>query len=225
MTKVIQVAPPRVFSELKPWLQDHYQDLPKRLQSVAVFAMHNPEVIALNTVASISDQVGVTPSAMVRFAKSIGYQGFSDMQTVFQESMRHMPQPYAERLNSMQRSAGREQTVLSQFTQAAAESIARLEHNVDASALLKASEQLAQARVVYIAGQGRAEPVVAYLHYTLVKLGVQSVVLSGMPHSMADKARMLQTDDVLLAISFSPYTANTRELVDICLLIIPMWWL
>lgn len=218
MTKVIQVAPPRVFSELKPWLQDHYQDLPKRLQSVAVFAMHNPEVIALNTVASISDQVGVTPSAMVRFAKSIGYQGFSDMQTVFQESMRHMPQPYAERLNSMQRSAGREQTVLSQFTQAAAESIARLEQNVAEDALLRASEQLAQARMVYIAGQGRAEPVVTYLHYTLVKLGVQSVILSGMHHSMADKARMLKTDDVLLAISFSPYTANTRELVDICLL-------
>ena len=218
MTKIIQVKPPRVFSELKPWLQDHYQDLPKRLQSVAVFAMHNPDVIALNTIASISDQVSVTPSTMVRFAKSIGYQGFSDMQAVFQESMRHVPQPYSERLNSMQRSAGREQTVLSQFTQAAAESITRLEQKVDESALLKASEQLAQARMVYIAGQGRAEPVVAYLHYTLVKLGVQSVVLSGMPHSMADKARMLQTDDVLLAISFSPYTANTRELVDICLL-------
>jgi|TARA_B110000261_G_C13080053_1_gene355592 DNA-binding MurR/RpiR family transcriptional regulator len=218
MTKIIQVKPPRVFSELKPWLQDHYQDLPKRLQSVAVFAMHNPDVIALNTIASISDQVSVTPSTMVRFAKSIGYQGFSDMQAVFQESMRHVPQPYSERLNSMQRSAGREQTVLSQFTHAAAESITRLEQKVDESALLKASEQLAQARMVYIAGQGRAEPVVAYLHYTLVKLGVQSVVLSGMPHSMADKARMLQTDDVLLAISFSPYTANTRELVDICLL-------
>jgi len=217
MTKVIQVKPPRVFSDLKSWLQDHYQDLPKRLQSVAVFAMHNPDVIALNTIASISDQVGVTPSTMVRFAKSIGYQGFSDMQMVFQESMRHVPQPYSERLNSMQRSADREQTVLSHFTQAASESIARLEHNVDESALLKASEQLAQARMVYIAGQGRAEPVVAYLHYTLVKLGVQSVVLSGMPHSMADKARMLKTDDVLLAISFSPYTANTRELVDICL--------
>ena len=218
MIKIIQVKPPRVFSELKPWLQDHYQDLPKRLQSVAVFAMHNPDVIALNTIASISDQVSVTPSTMVRFAKSIGYQGFSDMQAVFQESMRHVPQPYSERLNSMQRSTGREQTVLSQFTQAAAESITRLEQKVDESALLKASEQLAQARMVYIAGQGRAEPVVAYLHYTLVKLGVQSVVLSGMPHSMADKARMLQTDDVLLAISFSPYTANTRELVDICLL-------
>ena len=218
MTKVIQVKPPRVFSELKPWLQDHYQDLPKRLQSVAVFAMHNPDVIALNTIASISDQVGVTPSTMVRFAKSIGYQGFSDMQIVFQESMRHVPQPYSERLNSMQRSADREQTVLSHFTHAAAASISRLEQNVDESALLKASKQLAQARMVYIAGQGRAEPVVAYLHYTLVKLGVQSVVLSGMPHSMADKARMLETDDVLLAISFSPYTANTRELVDICLL-------
>jgi DNA-binding MurR/RpiR family transcriptional regulator len=34
---------------------------------------------------------------------------------------------------------------------------------------------------------------------------------------MADKTRMIQPDELLLAISFSPYTANTRELVDICL--------
>ncbi len=217
MTKVIQPRPPRVFSELKPWLQDHYQDLPKRLQSVAVFAMHSPDVIALNTIAVISEKIGVTPSTLVRFAKSIGYLGFSDMQMVFQESMRHVSQPYSERLNSMQRNAYREQTVLSDFTHAAAESIARLEHNVDETDLLTASEQLAKARIVYIAGQGRAEPVVAYLHYTLVKLGVQSVVLTGMPHTMADKARMLKSDDTLLAVSFSPYTANTRELVDICL--------
>jgi len=202
---------------LKPWLQDHYRDLPKRLQSVAVFAMHNPDVIALNTVASISDQIGVTPSTMVRFAKSLGYRGFSDMQAVFQESMRHVPQPYAERLSSMQRSVDREQSVLSQFAHAASESISRLEQQADETAILQASQHLAGARLVYIAGQGRAEPVTAYLHYTLVKLGIQSVVLSGMPSYMADKVRMLQEDDVLLAISFSPYTANTRELVEICL--------
>ncbi len=34
---------------------------------------------------------------------------------------------------------------------------------------------------------------------------------------MADKARLLKPDEGLIAVSFSPYTANTRELVDICL--------
>lgn len=34
---------------------------------------------------------------------------------------------------------------------------------------------------------------------------------------LADKARLIRQDEALLAVSFSPYTANTRERVDICL--------
>ena len=210
------MIPPRTFSELKPWLQNHYQDLPKRLQNVAVFAMHNPDVVALNTVAVISDQAEVTPSTLVRFAKSIGYQGFTDMQVVFQESMRHDPQPYSERLLSMQSTSNSEDTVLSKFSHAAVASINRLEQQANEQAIRKASQQIAAARTVYIAGQGRAEPVAIYLHYTLVKLGVQALILSGMESMMAHKARLIQSDDILLAASFSPYTANTRELVNIC---------
>ena len=155
MLETETLSPPRTFGNLKPWLQSHYRDLPKRLQSVAVFALHNPDVIALNTVAVISEQAGVTPSTMVRFAKSIGYQGFSDMQEVFQQSMRHVPQPYAERISSMQGPVDREHTVLSQFTQAAAESIARLEQQADEAAIKQASLQLACARTVYM--RDRAE--------------------------------------------------------------------
>ncbi len=84
MSSAISQQPPRVFSELKPWLQEHYNSLPRRLQSVAEFVMHNPEVVALNTIAVISERVDVTPSTLVRFAKSIGYQGISDKQSVFQ---------------------------------------------------------------------------------------------------------------------------------------------
>lgn len=218
MSTAISQSPPRVFSELKPWLQEHYVNLPKRLQSVAVFALHNPDVIALNTSAVISDKAGVTPSTLVRFAKSIGYQGFTDMQMVFQESMRHMPQPYAQRLHHLDDGEQQpEQTVLSRFSRAASASLNRLEQQADEAAILQASEQLAKAQTIYIAGQGRATPVTTYLHYTLVKMGVQAVLLDGMAASMVDKARLIRRDELLVAVSFSPYTANTRELVDICL--------
>ena len=217
MTAVEALQPPRAYSQLKPWLQDHYRSLPKRLQNVAVFALHNPEVIALNTVAVISAQAQVTPSTMVRFAKSIGYEGFTDMQSVFQESMRHVPQPYSQRLTELAPPSESEETVLHQFSQAARASITRLEEQADGHAIHAASSQIAAARTIYLAGQGRAEPVVTYLHYTFVKLGMQTVVLDGMASAMADKTRMIQPDELLLAISFSPYTANTRELVDICL--------
>jgi DNA-binding MurR/RpiR family transcriptional regulator len=61
MAAALIQQPPRVFSELKPWLQEHYTSLPKRLQSVAVFALHNPDVVALNTIAVISEIVDVKP--------------------------------------------------------------------------------------------------------------------------------------------------------------------
>lgn len=209
--------PPRVFSDLKPWLQEHYTALPKRLQSVAVFVLHNPDVVALNTIAVISEKVDVTPSTLVRFAKSIGYQGFSDMQAVFQQSMRHMPQPYTQRIHHLDEEEPEDETVLRRFSQAARLSLEKMEQHIDEANILEASRQLANARTIYIAGQGRASAITTYLHYTLVKMGIQVVLLEGLASILADKARMIRSDEVLLAVSFSPYTANTRELVDICL--------
>ncbi len=61
---------PKVFSEIRPWLQQHYIALPKRLQRVAEFVLHNPDVVALNTIAVIRDSTRVTPSTLVRFARA-----------------------------------------------------------------------------------------------------------------------------------------------------------
>ena len=217
MSTAISQQPPRVFSALKPWLQEHYVSLPRRLQSVAEFVLHNPDVVALNTIAVISDKAEVTPSTLVRFAKSVGYQGFSDMQAVFQQSMRHMPQPYDQRIHHLDEQDQLDQTVLHRFSRAASASIDKLEQQADEAAILQASEQLASARCIYIAGQGRATPVTTSLHYMFVKMGLQAVLLDGIASTMTDKANLIRPDEVLVAVSFSPYTANTRELVDICL--------
>ncbi|MGA7276589.1 MAG: MurR/RpiR family transcriptional regulator [Desulfocapsaceae bacterium] len=210
-------TPPRVFNDLQKWLKDHYVFLPRKLQNVAVFVLNNPGVVAMNTIATISKQANVTPSAMVRFAKSLGYQGFSDMQSVFQESMRHVPQPYTERLHSLDDSRRTGQTELHRFGQAASVSLNRMLKQVDEASILEAGELLAKARTIYIAGQGRAAPVTTYLYYTFVKMGIQAILVNGTEVEMVDKSRLIRSDEAMVAVSFSPYTANTYELVDICL--------
>lgn len=217
MPNFMNQKPPRVFSDLQLWLQDHYVSLPKKLQSVAVFVLNNPDVVAMNTIATISERANVTPSAMVRFAKSIGYQGFSDMQSVFQGSMRHVPQPYTQRISSLDDSRRTGQTELHRFGHAASVALDRMLQQIDETSLLKAGEQLAKARTIYIAGQGRAAPVTTYLYYTFVKMGIQAILVNGTEVEMVDRARLIRRDEAMVAVSFSPYTANTYELVDICL--------
>ena len=209
--------PPRVFNDLQLWLQDHYVTLPKKLQRVAVFVLNNPDVVAMNTIATISNQANVTPSAMVRFAKSIGYQGFSDMQSVFQESMRHVPQPYSQRLHSLDETRRSGQTELHRFGQAATASLNRMLQQVDEASIHEAGRLLAKARTIYLAGQGRAAPITTYLYYTFSKMGIQAIPVNGTEVEMVERSRLIRSDEAMVAVSFSPYTANTYELVDICL--------
>ncbi len=209
-------TPPRIFSELEIWLKERYTTMPKRLRSVAEFSLSHPEDMALNTIAVISEKATVTPSSLVRFAKSIGYSGFSDMQAVFQESMRHMPQSYIQRIHEIDEDKSSNMTVLERFSQAAASSIQKLKQQANEQAILLAAQKLADAGHIYIVGRGRATPVIAYLQYTLLQLGIQTSTIDDTAGSMNDKVRLIKPHEALIAISFKPYTANTEELVKSC---------
>ena len=170
----------------------------------------------MSTIAVISEKANVNPSTLVRFAKAIGYEGFSDMQAVFQESMHHLSQPYTQRIQQLGDGQETQQSVLQRFTNAANTSIGKLNLEASQSAISQISKQLAKARTIYIAGRGRATPVTTYLQYTFVKMGMQAVLLDGIASTITDKARLIRSDEALIAVSFTPYTANTHEVVDIC---------
>ena len=78
---------PRDFEGLKALLAHRRDDLPRRLQQVAAFAVEHPDEVAFGTAASIASLADVQPSTLVRFAKALGYAGFSDLQSVFRHRL------------------------------------------------------------------------------------------------------------------------------------------
>ena len=74
---------PRTFDDLAIAISRRYAELPGRLRQIAEFALQHPNEMALGTVAAIAERAGVQPSSIMRFANSFGFDGFSDMQTVF----------------------------------------------------------------------------------------------------------------------------------------------
>ena len=74
---------PRDFNSLRALIVARRGGLPKRLVQVADFAVEHPQEIAFSRVADLATQAGVQPSTLVRFAQTLGYSGFSDLQAVF----------------------------------------------------------------------------------------------------------------------------------------------
>src|SRR4051812_29050537 len=71
------------YDELRGAIAQRHRALSGRLQQIAEFVLDHPTDVALGTVAEIAERASVPPSAIVRFAHAIGFDGFTQMQQVF----------------------------------------------------------------------------------------------------------------------------------------------
>ena len=72
------------YEHLRNELGVGYSNLSGRLQKISRYAMSLPNEMTLETIDVIAQRAEVLPSSLIRFAKSLGFSGFSEMQKVFQ---------------------------------------------------------------------------------------------------------------------------------------------
>ncbi|GFE82850.1 sigma factor regulator FecR [Steroidobacter agaridevorans] len=197
-----------------------YEELSPRLQQVAKYVLENPNDMALQTLAVIAERCEVQPSTIVRFAKTFGYEGASDMQELFKDEMlTQAPSPsYAERIRQFSRRAGAAgalapQDVMHEFADSNILALEHLKSSVRKADLERAVEMIAGASAVYIVGLRRSFPVASYLAYALRHVDKRAYLLDGVAGMLAEQSTMLTSKDLLIAISFQPYAAETVEIV------------
>ena len=137
--------PPREFNELRDLIVARRDKMPKRLAQVAAYTIEFPDDIAFGTVGRISEQASVQPSTLVRFAKTLGYSGFSELQAVFQQRLRDRPNNYEARLQAFDAHASGlspGMALVDGFSQAAIRSIEKFRERVNLETLDEAARIL-----------------------------------------------------------------------------------
>ena len=97
------------YEELQAEIGRAFPALSRQLQRIARFALERPQDVALDTVAVAAGKVEVQPSAMVRFAQALGYDGYTDMQRIFRDRLVERSSSYRERPDGP-RGSGRRDT-------------------------------------------------------------------------------------------------------------------
>lgn len=213
-------SPAGTYDELQAEIGRRFPGLSRQLQSIARFALERPQDVALDTVAAAASKIAVQPSAIVRFAQALGYDGYSDMQRVFRERLVERSGSYRDRITRMRRdhrSAGsRPKAVLRDFVADSIANLSHLEEHVDAGRLAAAVKLLARARRIHLLAQRRAFPVACYLSYALAQLELPVTLMDGVGGMVREQARGLGRDDVLVAVSFRNYSPEVLELAADC---------
>jgi len=212
---ITTVQGPADYDGLRVVLLARREMLPKRLKQIADFALERPEEMAFGTAAAIAQHAGVQPSTLVRFARALGYGGFSHLQQVFRARLRERFPDYRERLRTLRQGEAGETRALSLldgFIGAGSLSLDRLRESLNPQDLSRAIAILADAETLYLLGARRVFPVAAYLAYAFGKLGLRAILIDHIANLGPEQLALATPRDAVLAISFTPYAPVTVEL-------------
>lgn len=214
------LSAPASAEQLRAEIVRRYESLSKRLQQIGRYILDEPNDIALETLAVIASRCGVQPSAIVRFAKSFGFEGASQMQRLFRDGLlsNNAALGYSERVRQLSEAtnAGNAEPadLLAEFVEGNTLALQNLLQTVSGADMRAAVDAILRAAIVHVVGFRRSFPVASYLAYSLLQAGKRTTFIDGVAGLAMQQVQTMTADDLLIAISFHPYSEETVAVVD-----------
>ena len=213
--------PPSSAEELRQAILARYDTLSKRLQQIARYVLDEPNAVALETLAVLSERSGVQPSAIVRFAKTFGFDGATQMQRLFRDGLlsANASLGYGERVREFTKAVDGKRVddpgqVLTEFVEGNMLAMQHLGDSLDRDRLAEAVGLISQAETVYVAGFRRSFPVASYLAYSLHQVDKKTVFIDSVGGMTRQQIHGIAPGDLLLVVSYRPYAEEAVHLID-----------
>ncbi len=216
---MVSNAPPQDYEELIRLIHDRHDGMSKTYQRISVFLTQNPNDVAVQSVNAIAERCGIHASSFVRFAQSLGYKGFKELQSLFQKRLSTAAPGFEARVKALkgELNAASERSEKGFLRDLVVRDIASLQlllDDIEDGDLARAADMLQGAEVIYLLGQLRSTPVVELLRYVLTMLGKRCVLLDAGGGLATHVARTIGPRDLLLAVSFRFYANEVVNIVE-----------
>lgn len=198
---------PKTFLQMRERIVERYPALSPQLKSIAQFALANPDMMAVETAAQLSERLRTPASSLVRFAQALGYSGFLEMRRAFNLHLMYRAQVLEAPVPVVHGAAA----LVGEALSAARRSLSVFEHDFDADAFNRAAEALHGARQIFVAAQHRSYPLASLFAWTMLEEGRSCILLDNVGGYALRQSNLAEPEDATLTISFNPYQPSVVE--------------
>lgn len=194
-------------------MNERFMKMSKGHKAIASFISDHYDEAAFMTAAKIGQTVGVSESTVVRFASSLGYDGFPE----FQKALADWVQ---SKLNKVQKMGAKyknntQAQIIHSVLTADIEKIQDTLTNVDAVAFNDALDYILNADTVYVVGVRSCEPLADFLHFYLNMIRGNIVLLKTTSVTeMFEQMIRINERDCIIGISFPRYSMRTLKAME-----------
>nr|WP_300095183.1 MurR/RpiR family transcriptional regulator [Sedimentibacter sp.] len=198
-------------SDLIGLIKSNYHKFSKGQKQIAQFIIDHYDKAAFMTAAKIGETVDVSESTVVRFASSLGYSGFPELQKALQVLIKN-------KLTTVQRIGldddieNDKDKLHKKIIKNEMNNMRNMFENFDIEALDKATEIIMNANKVYILGLRTSSTLSNYLGFYLdVILDNVKVLNNSGVNSLYEEIIRIKETDVLIVISYPRYSKITID--------------
>lgn len=185
-------------------IQGAYDHLSKTEKRLADHLIENPQIVIPTSITQLADQAGVSESAIVRFAKKIGFNGYQDLKIALIQQKRTIP------INENITRDDSPSDVYDKICTDIYLSLMATKQALNSAALQNCCNALINSSDIAVFGLGNSSSVAQDASHKLFRLGLNAHPYID-NHMQAIAASRMTADSVVIGISHS---GSSRDIVD-----------
>lgn len=199
------------YEEIKSRIQKNYESLSKNHKHLADFIIENFDNVPFLSVQDIAKSTSLSVASVVRFAQRIGFKGFLEMREEIAHHLQHKIKN--KQMFSLIDGAGPREDTLIEVAEHDINNINESLNLIDRESFKKAVELILKAERVFTSGLGISYLLAQILAYQLNQVAVNASNFTHNYSSFMEQILFLNSKDLIIALSFPPYSKETIEAV------------
>lgn len=194
-------------------IEECYDKMSKSHKAIANYILEHFDQAVFMTAAKLGEVLGISESTVVRFAASIGYDGYPQLQKALEECVKG-------KLNNVQRMDSKygkssQSEILTSVMNSDVEKLQHTIENLDPAAFDSAVTTILEAETVYVMGLRSNEPLAGFLQFYLNMIRGNVVLVNTTSVSETfEQIIHISEKDCFIGISFPRYSMRTLKAME-----------
>jgi len=196
-------------------IRQKLSDMPQNFKHIGTYILDHDQNVAFSSITVTSSAIGVSNASMVRFARSLGLDGYQSFKKELQDEIRHQFNPY-DKIALSKLDVLPEQKRLQKLLQNEHDNLHTTLDIIKLESIEIVLNAMKNARKIFISAFGTTRHIARVFESTLLNsMNKDIVVISG---SVSDYSSLLKSfcrDDVMFIMTFPPYSAEVKHIANV----------
>lgn len=189
---------------VKETIRKRFPDLSPALQVAARYVLEHPNEVVIASMRTLAVKAAVPPATLVRFAQHLGFAGWPQLKDAFTLELGLGSEQYGQRARTLV-DRGPDDSLTGEMFKVQRRNLDLTEAQ-NGQSLRRAARLLEAGKSVHVAGFRASFALAFSLFYPYRLFRNQVHLIDGQGGSFEMQLRMLEPSDVVVVISFSPYS-------------------